>query len=291
VADEVAPATRSIYFYRARGLEAPPTRVDLRPLLAQVGARHGNDRYWIADREVHLCLVDGPRRARFAYSRRRALPQVEEDGNLNALGLRPNAGLAEAIHVIQFANGIVGSDFNFFGPRVSRFARFLTEVTGVAVVLEPLVRGDIAEQLARLADITLLRVKIGTAASGAIREVDASIAEMLRNAERTGATEVEIVLRASRGGREALDDRLSATVRRFLRVPAIRESAQILQVRGHLAGGGTSEIDLLHSHVVASEEIIREGPRTRALDTPAAYAAIERAHTALRQEIDGARAD
>lgn len=52
---------------------------------------------------------------------------MEQAGALSDLRIPTHAGLAETIHIVVFPDNIVGADFNFFGPRLSRFSRYLKE--------------------------------------------------------------------------------------------------------------------------------------------------------------------
>jgi hypothetical protein len=83
--------------------------------------------------------IDPPQRARYVRIRRNGLPSLLQSGTLGPLGIPADSGLAEEIHVTFFPDNIVGSDFNFYGPRASTLAYYLREkANGV----EPSIRID-----------------------------------------------------------------------------------------------------------------------------------------------------
>ena len=65
--------------------------------------------------------------------RRYGLPQLEEDGTVSALALTERQGLLESTHAVFFPNGIVGAEFNFFGPRLSRLSGYMQEKLGLQI--------------------------------------------------------------------------------------------------------------------------------------------------------------
>ena len=146
--------TRKIYFFRAdAGSDdgGQPIPYDPTPALQRIQGlpftQGADGNCWDgADESVTCCWVDSteaPQRLRLGNVRRRYLPRVEEGGVLSDLQIPPSSGIAEEIHVVFFPNNIVGSEFNFYGPRISRLRRYLAAKTAnVAVVpyFEPLLR-------------------------------------------------------------------------------------------------------------------------------------------------------
>ena len=141
---------RKIYFFRTNaGRDRGNRPIAFDPV---VTLRHIDSlpwttagRYWVAnDGKVTTCWIDdieSPQRMRLGNIRRTDLPQMEQGGSLRPLLLPGKAGLAESVHMMFFPGNIVGSDFNFYGPRVSRFSYYLAEkAQGVSPVVffEPL---------------------------------------------------------------------------------------------------------------------------------------------------------
>ena len=113
----IPTAERRIYFYRVdAGLKngQPGPQPNLTPMLRALNnLPHSlGGRYYSTAEGVLTSWVDSPaapHRMRFGHSRRSVLPQVELAGNLSSLQIAQDAGLAEAVHVAFFPEGIVGA--------------------------------------------------------------------------------------------------------------------------------------------------------------------------------------
>ena len=55
--------------------------------------------------------------------------------------------------MVFFSDGLLGAEFNFYGPRPSRLGYYLNKVAGLKEfpVFDPLLRSDVAAQLERSA--------------------------------------------------------------------------------------------------------------------------------------------
>lgn len=119
---------RKIHFYRAHiGTDegGRPIPFDPHPALNHIHRLpfRAQGRYFADGDDAITCWVDGPnprRRFRIAHVRRSGLPLVEQAGSLSDLQIPADSGLVEAIHVVVFPDNIVGSDSNFYGPRMTR---------------------------------------------------------------------------------------------------------------------------------------------------------------------------
>ena len=125
--------SRKIHFYRAllAGLDedGSPTPFDPATALHHIDQLDFSPegRYLDIGDTTLCCWVrraDPPQKFRFGHIRRTGLPLVEiRGGRLDDLEIPDDSGLVEVIHVVVFENGIIGADFNFYGPRVGRLAR------------------------------------------------------------------------------------------------------------------------------------------------------------------------
>lgn len=71
------------------------------------------------DEQYLSAIVDRsepPQRVRFYRIRRRNLPETEQSGNFADLVLAEQEGLAESIHIVLFDEGVIGSEYNHYGP-------------------------------------------------------------------------------------------------------------------------------------------------------------------------------
>lgn len=292
------PIERKIYFYRAnvgsddggRPLRFTPTaalqHIDGLPFSAEVGR-------YLDDGDARLCCwVDSanPRQhVRFGYIRRFGLPLVEQQGTLTDLSIPTNSGLAEVTHIVVFDNNIIGADFNFYGPRISGFARYLRARGNrwyPDVTFEPLMRRDVTVELDRLRDITLFHLKIRAAYAATVAEADSDLGAAFEAAARAGnAEELELVLRPRRYSRKPLTGMLDV-VRDLVRRPDLRTEASKFLVKGvRVDTGAVAPVDVLRDQLVTTESIMRQTERGRALDHPSAYEAIEKAFGDLEDDL------
>src|ERR1700690_3803910 len=127
--------TKEIHFYRVDiGLNEnrSPKIFNPVPTLERIGDLKWNaqGRYWEDGDKITACWVDStqmPCKVRLGTIRRDELPQVEQAGETTPLEMTENAGLVEQTHIVFFENNIAGCDFNFYGPRISRFSYYCSE--------------------------------------------------------------------------------------------------------------------------------------------------------------------
>lgn len=292
------PIERKIYFYRANiGVDqgGQPLPFNVIPALQHIGGLQFSPagRY-LDDGDLRLCCwvdrLNQEPRLRLVQIRQSGLPQLEQQGQLTDLAIPANSGLAEAIHIVVFGNNIVGSDFNFFGPRMSRFSWYLREKgNGLCpdVTFEPLLRQDVAAQLERFREIRMFHLKIRSSYAAIVEQADQDLGQAFAAAHRAGdADELEIVLRPRKYSRNALADRVLQAARVLARRGDLRLEASKFSVKGVRGDTGALEVvDVLRDQLVAHEAVVRQSARGRALDSASAFDAIERAHTALESDL------
>lgn len=288
---------RRIHFYRANaGLDefGRPLSYDVSPCLValQRQAYSEEGRYQSIEDNQYLCAWPEsgrrPRTAIFRAIRRSGLPQVERGGELEDLNIPTAAGLAEAIHVVFFDHNIVGADFNFYGPRMSRLGPYLEEKAGSDEVdFEPLLRHDIIEQVRRLSDVRLVRLRVNQAGAEIARQADESLFDALGAGLRAGqAEEAEIVLRMAPHSRRPLGGNVLRTVKRLVRMPQLREATSAFTVKGFdPEHGRVEEIDVLRDHFVVAKQVVRMTSRGRAIVASSAFQAIHEAYDELRPAL------
>jgi uncharacterized protein YgbK (DUF1537 family) len=222
--------------------------------------------------------------------RRSGLPQVERGGAISPLPIPTTAGLVEQIHVVFFPDQIVGSEFNFYGPRMASLAHyFAVKADGVCppVKFEPLLRQNVTQQLDRLQDVRLLQLKIRSSYAAVVSQADQDLGSAFEAAARAGdADELEIILRPRAYSRGQLSQRVLDTMRRLLQRPDLREEASRFIVKGMDSVTGRVElVDFLGDQLISRKQIILQDRRTRALDQESAYSAIQAAYDELRDQL------
>lgn len=291
---------RKILFYRAHtgtNTAGEPRRVDMRPTLARIEALpfESGGRYLEVEQGQFLaCWPQGtprPPRAMLGRVRRLGLPQIERGGRFHQLRIQPTDGLVEAIHVVFFPNNIVGADFNFYGPRLSALGRYIDErAGGPPIEFHPLLRQDIAEQLRKLGELRLMRLRARRSIVDVIRQRDRSLADTFDALGDLGGTDdIEVVIRSGRHSRHPLAQRVVGMVQRLAGMEEVRNQASSFVVRGkNEETGSIEEVDILREHFMLSKQIVRLHERGRALDPESAFAVITNAYAELRDDLEAA---
>jgi hypothetical protein len=238
-----------------------------------------------------LCAVvdraEPPHRVRLYRIRRRNLPETEDSGNFQDLQLAERAGLAEAIHIVLFGDSVIGSEYNHYGPRVTTFGYFMNERCGQDDVrIRQFVRRDVLNSILAMREIRRFRVKVTPHGTAELQRRGVALSEGLDAADIFRAGKYVDLTWVS----EPQDDEFTQRIKRFFR--QLRDSnedpttfIEAAQVYGVTPDDALDELDLLRDRVVIVQQIRRENPRHRTLDTEAAYGAIEAAHADLADEL------
>jgi hypothetical protein len=303
-AKEPSTLERKIYFFKSSvGKDAAGVNIPFEPepsltTLQRLPFADDKGRYLVDTEGNALCAwvdqVGAHPRMRFAQIRRFGLPQIDVAGNLTDLNLAASEGLVEAVHIVFFPGGLVGVEFNFYGPRPSRLGNYLMRTAGLngTPTFDPLLRSDIAAQLDRLKDLRLFDLKIQASYASTLKQADADLGAAFDAARKLGAPEeVQIVLRARKQGAGTLLERLKTTARNLLGRADLRTEASHFIVKGQMIDSGRVEpLDLLRDQLISHKRIIRLSERGRAVDSDAAYSAITEAHSELSDQLTTAAA-
>jgi hypothetical protein len=289
---------RKVYFYRSHiGFkpDGSPKIPDFKRALDYLkGLSFSIDGRYLDEGESTLCCwvdqIQPNQRFRFARIRRAGLPLLEQGGKLTDLIIPVNTGLAETVHVVIFPNNIVGSDFNFYGPRIGKLGAYLHEKANTycsEIVFEPLLRQNVVDTLSKLMDIRLLNLKIHASYASVVSQADSDLGAAFDAAQRAGdAEELEIILRPKRYSHESLAFKLLTAVKNLAHDSELKREAQKFIVKGvSSVTEKVEEVDLLSDHLVSQVQIIRQSDRGRALNSESAYSEIQKAYEALEQEL------
>lgn len=289
---------RNIYFYRpdAGASEHGRREIDFSSLLGKLDAldfsRAPNGRYAVQDNGDLLCAwvdqAENIGRMRFGLVRKNALPQSELGGKLKDLRLAEDEGICETAHLCFFPESIIGVEFNYFGPRVQRLPQYLSRVVRAdKFAMEALLRDDMAEQLGRKMALRRLTLRVRRSYIAQIAEADKSLGDALAAAERVSDAEcIGIILEPEPYQRVNLHERLLSAVRNLVSLPEMRSNVRQLEVDavGDDATG-TTTLNLLEDKLIKKTTILRNGQRSRALNSEDAYSKIEEAFSTMRQDL------
>jgi hypothetical protein len=228
---------------------------------------------------------------RLGIVRRSGLPDIEESGNITPLGILDGQGLVEIIHIVFFPNNIVGAEFNFYGPRISRLSGYLHAKCGdrlPPIRLAILLRQDIQEQLAHLRTIRVARIRLHRSQFDLVRQADENLFQVFRACEAAAVAEnVEIILRSESYSREHLGERFLNSVKRLIGIPEIREGAETFKVEAYNKRTEKNElIDLLGDQFVTSRRVLKLPGRQHGVDSAVMFQMIEEAYVELHDQLE-----
>ena len=227
---------------------------------------------------------------RFGTVRKGALPAIVLRDQRRPLLLRPDEGLLEEVHIQFFPDNIVGAVFNFHGPRASSLPNYLREtISGFSprLYFSRLGVPDILTKLNRMRDFTLATIAIR---SPYIREID-SLAPGLagaleQQAQFNSPDFFDIGFRTDGRSPRRLSGFLIDGIKTLIGKGNAPEIAQVFKVKGYdPSTGKNAELDILREHMIQEEEIVLQDEQNRTLNSGSAYAAIEKAYWARRDEL------
>jgi hypothetical protein len=199
--------------------------------------------------------------------------------------------LADQTHIIFFDDNIVGADFNYYGPRISRLSEYLIkkapEFFPPFIYFEPLLRQDLLKQLDKLKDIRLFSIKLHSSYADVLKQADQNLGDAFEAAAKVGqAMDMEIVLRPARHSKVYLSDNLLVLAKRLVKDGKLRGTGARFIVRGTKAGSThVEQLDLLNDKLISQKRIVCLNSRSRELDPASAFLAIEEAYSELYPEL------
>jgi len=295
---KVSVLERKIYFYRYRYKEE-----DTGPEFIPRTVARFIDQLNFDDGERYLDLSEGNSlcvwadstsdvvKLRLGMVRRSGLPEVENIGSLSPLSIPVTAGLLEPVHVVFFPNCIVGVEFNFYGPRMSRLSSYIQNKCSTVtrpVYFDLLLRRDIQEQLQNMGDIRMFQLRLHRSYFDLAQEADNSLGAAFKAAEESSeATTIEILLRNQRYSHEPLPQKVFGWIKKLAELPRIREGAEVFKVRArNELTDRVEEFDLLKDQLVAVRQVLKQDERLRAIRPDSMYRAIESAYKDLKESLE-----
>lgn len=231
--------------------------------------------------------VPGQTRLGIGVIRRLGLPRIEDAGQVLPLSIAPNQGLVEQTHLVFFEKGIVGAEFNFYGPRPQRLADYLQEKLPAfpAISLDVLLNRDATEQIKHLRDVRLIDLKLRKDYVDVLSEANESIPGALRAVlDGVEAGTIEVVIRPP--ARHSLAQSALGIIRSLGGNSRVHEGAERFRVRG--VDDRTDEVgtmDLLHDQLVVSRRVVRQDLRYRGIDAESMFEQINVAYDAVKDQL------
>jgi hypothetical protein len=290
---------RAIYFYKINiGNDQSGKPIIFNPL----SILHGidllpwkkNGRYWDNDGKFTFCQVDhysDPRKLRLCDSRRTDLPQIEKNGVFNPINIPDHSGIVEQIHIVFFDDNVIGFDFNYYGPRVTKIGYYFYEkakdLCPKTLLIEPLINKDVSQQLEKLKTIRLFQLRIKSSYADQISKADASLGDAFKAAKTVGdSEEIEIVLRPNPHSKDVLSNKVFSAIKKIIGFNSSPSDITKFVIEGSYNQESENiKLDLLNSKILSKKSIELQVDNFKTLDKEKAYSAIENAYKELEDQI------
>jgi hypothetical protein len=282
-------AKRKIFFYRVLDQETQEP-LDRKAICAAISALQGEDCYYDdADMITRAEVFDAklPACIRFYKVRRDELPGVDDgQGSHDDLDLEEEEGLAEAIHLMMFPNGVVAAESFGHGPRATRFPLYLQSKLDMPCTMVPIIRHDVVEEALKFGDIRFLRVKLDPS-SESYGSASPTILHGLMGTAQELHTGVyaELALRSEKGDQK-FTSRVKKMISEIFGGNGDVGAFEKVEIEGKPdPDTSVAELDLLSERLYRTVEIPYRAQRTRELDADAAFAAIRDAYNRVKNQL------
>lgn len=294
-------AERKIYFYRVVSQDPTKARgwkLDRAALAKAIMDLAGTSDFYLVqengDRvtcaEVHSDRA--PQQIKFYAIRRRDLPSLDSGtGTIGDLDLEETEGLAEAVHVCLFPNGVIGFEAFYHGPRISRVEDFLNErcaeALGCPIAIRQLYRGDMVTRALKFKDTRVFHVKLHPSKESREAAKKAGLTGVMQTANAFGAgVWAEVRLRAEKD-----DQNFTSRVKGVFKGwkedgvdPS--EFMQAVDIEGvNPESDRVEPLNVLSDALVRVAYIPRKSERSRALDSGAAFDAVREAYKKVADHL------
>lgn len=284
---------RRIHFYRLDAGQDPsgmPKPSEISKALGYIKSLPPSDIYWDDGNIITACWVDReqpPQRIQYGTVRRSGLPQVDHGEGLKPIG---ESALVEPIHIVFFENFIVGCEFNFYGPRLQRFATYIAKKVPDFQRLSflPLIHQNALEKVDQLKRIRRFELRVHRSHIAVLANTHKDLANTLDAAAELGdAEEIEVILKPKAYSHGWLADKILHITRQMARKEEDLSTYAIhFVVTGEDARTGKTEVvDILSDKLIVTKEIPSDPSHEGSLDDAAAYAAIEEAYSEKQDEL------
>lgn len=289
---------RKIYFYRiyaGSNFAGEPKPYDVKPVLEAIDELKflPNVRYMRDEDGFEICCwvkeFCPPQKVIFGKIKRNDLPQIEHGGNLSDLAIAEESGLAECVHVMFFPENIVGIEYNYDGPRISRISDYLhlkaKNVCPQVPIFEQLLQRDVMQKLERMRTVRQFKLRVRDSLFSSIGQADEDLQKTFQIARTLGqAKEITLMLSVGHGG-GTLGTKVQNIAKRLLALKDTNHDVLSGEIRGHNEVGSMETIDLLNAKIVAEKCIPRNRTRTGAPQSELVYSAIEEAYNEKKDQL------
>jgi hypothetical protein len=191
-----------------------------------------------------------------------------------------------------FPENIVGIEYNYVGPRITRISDYLyvkaKNICPLAPVFEQLLQPDVMKKLEGMKSVRQFKLRVRSSLFSSIKQAGEDLEKTFQAARVLGQSK-EITLILSVGhGNGTLGAKVQAIAKKLLALKDTNHDILSGEIRGHNEIGNMETIELLNAKIVAEKCIPRNLTRTGAPQSELVYSAIEEAYTELKDQLQSA---
>lgn len=276
--------------------------IDLAPLVEYIDSLDYSDnesgRYFKLSEDSYIsCCIDSftfPIKLRLGRIRKNNLPAYERNGPPEPLELPDGAGLYEPTHMIIFENGIIGSEFNYYGPRTSNLESYLPAINSDIVdnvKIYPVMNRDLMGQISRMGEVKSFDFKVHKDIIALVRDIDDTLHSALAALRELNdqIEEYEIVIKPKKYSRTGFLLPLISRLPQWLSREEVRSGVSKLKVKAYDESLCKDRIfDLMQEFIRSEKVIVRQDSRYRCIDGASMYNAILESYSERRLDIERA---
>ncbi|WP_413942717.1 hypothetical protein [Bdellovibrio sp. HCB-162] len=285
---------RTFYYYQFINTmtDAPLSEAELRNLLGQLAvvSRNNATAYLdVGNNEVCRVWVDQAMdrypneigRLKWGKTRKSGLPQIEGEGVFRPIDINVERGegVNDLSHVMFLSRGVVGFEFNFYGPRINKLADYINRKLHLNIEAIPIAHPGVQEKLENIQMITKFELKVRSADLALLDVGNRRFRDAVNGlSEFSGCTDINFTLSIDPRTRVGMLERLRDFARRVAN-RADDDSSEIKTVKlsGRADPGdpALTQVDLLQEFILSRREVILEDETLRIVQSDSAYRAIE----------------
>ena len=207
---------------------------------------------WIVNEQFPFMLI-------FGKIRKKGFPRLVNGLKIRDLNLARNTGLVEMSHMIFWDNGIVGVEYNHYGPKVSKFEEYIKDKTSKSIHLHQIVNRNIDEIFNKIQGIFSFKIKFYSSYLEDLSQEDSDLITGLSHIKRYAQSDI-ITLEAKNKKRTDRNYFFQRKIFNFMKTIAIkRNSLRALagaKIEGEYHEGDQFQKNLLEDLFVYTKKII-----------------------------------
>lgn len=229
-------------------------------------------------------------KGKIGYRRTGDLPLKELRGKVSPVGLVDGESLFEPTHFIFFNTGILGVEYNHFGPRTGTLKNYILEKCDDIdkFLVHFLLKNDVSGIVTSISDVYEVDIVAYADNLDSFAELDTSLHRGLKAMRRSMPQSQKIKFQVSRNAnsKNGMDVRWLSKLPTWLGKPQNHQVVERLRIRAVVDGDSKAKThDLLEDKFVRETTIIKQDQNTLAVDTSNMLNEITRAYNELRGDL------